>query len=131
MIDSQNLAYAIEWVAFLVFIYKAFKLVINRNRPIENVVKNVVQESCHHTYYLAWKSSYFDSHPYDKKFIADTVKATGKGINIRYEHYNGWCNQPEVVCFEVADILDVSIIEQAVSNALQTPWILVPEKDWK
>lgn len=86
------------------------------------------------TFYIK-NSSWFDSHPYDKGLIADTIKSTGLAVpqTIHFSPSYGWNNQPEVVCFNT-DIGNVKEIEKVVGVACcgegREAWILILEKDW-
>ncbi len=78
-------------------------------------------------YYVA-NSSWFDTHPYDKRKIKAAVKRAG-GKNVRESLAFGWSNQPEVVTFS-AEPTQVRAIGKEVGDALGTQWILIQEKDW-
>lgn len=73
-------------------------------------------------------SSWFDSHPYDAKAIADTIKERG-GRDVKLGHYNGWSNQPKVVLF-TADERNLPSIKWGVQKIVGTEWIIILEKDW-
>ena len=102
-----------------------------KKSELRQIIREEIQKLTESTqeYYVPW-SSWFDSNPYDEKKIKDAVKKAG-GKNIKTEPAYGWRNQPDVVVFQAkASDRDRAKIEDAVSNALGTPWVDVVEKDW-
>lgn len=78
--------------------------------------------------YYVDNSSWFDSHPYDRRKIKAAVKRGG-GKNIRTSNKFGWSNQPSVVTFSATPSGSRRVREE-VQKALKTQWIIVRQKDW-
>lgn len=75
------------------------------------------------------RSAWFDTHLYNVPLIKEAVKYGG-GENLHWEKQFGWINQPEVVVFSATENQLPEIKEQ-VQKILDTPWIIIKEKDWR
>ena len=78
-------------------------------------------------YYVLY-SSYFDTHRYDTRQIANAIRAGG-GTNVRTSYAYGWSNQPKVVTF-TATSSQLKGVQRAVEKAVGTPYIIISKKDW-
>jgi hypothetical protein len=84
--------------------------------------------------YYVYRSSWFDSHPYDIDKIKEAVKQGG-GKNIRTANQFGWSNQPKVVTFSLGSKDDYVSTEtynkilKSIQEALETSWIILSEQD--